>query len=424
MNNLKFIDNRGKLLFPIKNSNYIFNESTVSINNKNIFRGIHINQFDKLVTCISGKIFDIVINFNENDEDYLIPKYYNLDSNTELFQILIKKNHGHAFLSLEDNSTLVYHFNGTFSENDTLHIHYKDPFLNIEIPIDIDNLILSEKDDIKNFVKPIDYIIFGGNGFLGSNIIKYLELENKNFIKSNIRLQQIDEINKLLDLVKPKYIINCAGITGTPNIFWCDNHKIETIENNITYQLTLAMICKQKNIHLTIFGSGGIFNNDRFYNEEDEGNCKDNFYSECRINLENIIKNYDNVLYLRVNYPISSIKSQKNLLTKLISYNNSESNDISITYIDNLFPILFKMIENNDIGITNFTNPGAINIIEIMNIYKNYNLNHNFNIIKNSINKRALSKLDSNKILKYNPMNINDAINNCIENYIKYNNSL
>ena len=82
------------------------------------------------------------------------------------------------------------------------------------------------------------------------------------------------------------------------------------------------------------------------------------------------------------------------------------------------------MIENNDIGITNFTNPGAINIIEIMNIYKNYNLNHNFNIIKNSINKRALSKLDSNKILKYNPMNINDAINNCIENYIKYNNSL
>ena len=55
--NSSFVDKRGKLLFPIKNNgiNHGFNECTISINKKNVFRGIHINQFDKLVTCVSGK---------------------------------------------------------------------------------------------------------------------------------------------------------------------------------------------------------------------------------------------------------------------------------------------------------------------------------------------------------------------------------
>ena len=162
MNN-SFIDKRGKLLFAIKNTNndndhdsnnekIKFTECTVSINKKNVFRGIHINQFDKLVTCVSGKILDIIINFNETDDDYLIPKYFLLDPVTDIFQFLVKKNYGHSFLSLEDNSILVYHFNGSFKDEETRHIHYLDPFINMQLPIDANQLILSDKDNIKNFV--------------------------------------------------------------------------------------------------------------------------------------------------------------------------------------------------------------------------------------------------------------------------------
>ena len=417
MNN-SFIDKRGKLLFPIKNNNYNFNECTISINYKNVFRGIHINQFDKLVTCVSGKILDIIINFNENDEDYLIPKYYNLDPNTDIFEILVKKNHGHCFLSLEDNSILVYHFNGNFSDGETKHIHYLDPFINIVLPIN--NPIISDKDNIKNFVKKIDYVVFGFNGFLGSNIVKYLKLENKNFISCNLRLEQVEQISIFLNIYTPKYVINCAGLTGTPNIFWCDEHKVETVETNITYQLTLAKLCKEKNIHLTVFGSGGIFKNDKFYSEEDSGNFIDNFYSEARIYLENIIKNYNNVLYLRVNYPISSQKSDKNLLTKLLTYKNIESIELSITYIDNLFPILFRMIEKIENGICNFVNPGSIQLPKILEIYNNHK-SHDFNITIVSNNKRSLSLLECNKLNKYNPLDINNAINECCEKYTSFN---
>jgi dTDP-4-dehydrorhamnose 3,5-epimerase-like enzyme/dTDP-4-dehydrorhamnose reductase len=418
MNN-SFIDKRGKLLFPIKNNNFNFNECSVSINHKNVFRGIHINQFDKLVTCVSGKILDIIINFNKDEEDYLIPKYYNLDPNTELFEVLVKKNHGHAFLSLDDNSIIVYHFNGHFVDNDTKSIHYLDPFINLVLPIK--NPIISDKDNIKNFVKTIDYVVLGSTGFLGSNMIKYLKLENKNYITTNLRLQNTEEISNFLDIYQPKYVINCAGLTGTPNIYWCDDHKIETIETNITYQLTLAKICFDKNIHLTIFGSGGIFNNDRFYNETDEGNFKNNFYSESRIYLENIIKNYTNVLYLRINYPISSDKSNKNLLTKLLTYKNIESVELSITYIDNLYPILIKMIETNENGICNFINPGSIKLADILNIYNNFK-DHQFNIIEPLNNNRSIPLLECNKLNKYNPMFIRDAIKLCCTEYISKNN--
>ena len=150
--NLKFTDNRGSLLFPIKNSNFVFNESTVSINNKNVFRGIHINNFEKLITCVKGKILDIIIDFNENSTEYLIPKYYILDPNSDNFQLYIPKNFGHAFLSLEQDSILIYHLNGEFKDNETKHIHYTDPQININLPIHNGEIILSIKDDVKNFV--------------------------------------------------------------------------------------------------------------------------------------------------------------------------------------------------------------------------------------------------------------------------------
>ena len=53
--NQKFKDNRGELFFPFK-KNSDFKQCTVSCNKKNVFRGIHINPFDKLYTIIFTNI--------------------------------------------------------------------------------------------------------------------------------------------------------------------------------------------------------------------------------------------------------------------------------------------------------------------------------------------------------------------------------
>jgi dTDP-4-dehydrorhamnose 3,5-epimerase-like enzyme len=127
-----FEDKRGTLIFPIKNSNYSFKECTVSINKKNVFRGIHINDFEKLITCIQGKIIDIVINIETSEV-----KYYTLLPGD---QLLIPKNYGHSFLTIEENSILLYHFEKPFTN--TRFIHYST--YDIKLP---PNVIISDKDN-------------------------------------------------------------------------------------------------------------------------------------------------------------------------------------------------------------------------------------------------------------------------------------
>jgi hypothetical protein len=179
-------------------------------------------------------------------------------------------------------------------------------------------------------------------------------------------------------------------------------------------------LCKKRNIHCTIIGSGVIFKNDRFYNEEDEGNFDNNFYGKCRIFLENICKNYDNVLYLRVNYPISSIKSNKNLITKLLTYNSIEDKEITLTYLDDLIPYLINMIESNEIGVCNFVNNGSIKLNKILDMYSEIK-KHNYILSETIDNNKSSSLLSIGKLKKYNIKNIEDAVKECVLNYIKLN---
>lgn len=412
-----FKDNRGELYFPIKNGSFLSQECTISINKKNVFRGLHCNTFSKLVTCIQGSILDIIINLDSKSDNYLIPQYYNLSLLNESNQVLIPPNHAHGFLTLEENTIVLYHFSSIFKSDETTHIHYLDPYINLKIPNLFDPIIISDKDNFNNFIKPVDYIVIGSSGYLGGHIMNILILQGKNVISISERLNDITEIRNKLSLYKPKFVINAAGLTGNPNIDWCDDNKEKTIETNITYQLTLCDICNKLNIHLTIFGSGGIFNTSGIKKECDIGDYYDKFYSECRIYLENIVKNYKNVLYLRINYPISSCSNPKNLLTKLKSFTKISDINMSITCIDSLFPLLSSIIENKEIGIINFVNPGIINLVYIKEKYNIIsNDNTYYEIINNSNRPNII--LDTTKIEKYNTQKINIDIKCVIDNLL------
>jgi 3,5-epimerase/4-reductase len=421
-----FKDNRGELLFPFKAGNfnrYVNTKSennqndicqcTVSKNKKNVFRGMHSNKFNKLVTCANGSILDIIVNLDRESDDYLAPKYFNLNSKTDDYQLFVPKNYAHGFLTLDDNTIVIYHFDGYFRDSETIHINYLDPYINIAMPIK--NPIISEKDNVRNFTDSVDYVLFGGDGFIGSNIYKIFCKNNKKILKLNTRLENIDEIKEKLLICKPKYVINAAGIAGVPNIYWCNDNKTQTIETNITFQLTLAKICHDLNIHLTVIGSGAIFDDKNIYSEMDKGNFDGNFYSEARINLENILRKYDNVLYLRVNYPISSMKHDKNLLTKLMKFKYIESKEMSITCLDTLFPILPEIIENNEIGPLNFVNSGHINLVNIAEKYKLYDENYAFTVKYDIDVNKSSPKLSTEKIERYNPLNIFDSVDICFD---------
>jgi len=410
-----YSDNRGYLIFPIKNDKYmnqktinISKDCTYSVNKKNVFRGLHINSFGKLITCISGHFIDIMVNMKSLEVEYFDIKPGN--------QIYCPPNYAHGFISLEENSVLSYHCEGYFGNEIGGLLNYKDLYLNIKLPVSDNELIINEKDLNAPYLE-FEYFILGHNGFIGSNIYTELQKQNKKVLIVKHRMEELDKIEKLIQFYKPKYFINCAGLTGIPNTKWCNTNQKETLMTNVIYQINILNLCYKYSVHCTLIGSGAIFKNDNFQKQElqtklsdDKGDLidNDNYYSHCRILLEEQIQAYDNFLLLRINYPLSfnsiNLKNPKNLIYKLSNYNKIENISLSVTNLDSLCPIIPLMIENNETGIVNFVNEGQINLLDLVKIIDK---DKNFDIINTT---RESINLNPDKLKKYNIENIYSSI--------------
>jgi dTDP-4-dehydrorhamnose 3,5-epimerase-like enzyme len=395
-----FKDNRGYLIFPVKNNKYIDNittnkskDCTYSVNKKNVFRGLHINSFGKLITCITGSFIDIMINIEDTLNNLPKVNYYYIKPGD---QIYCPPGYAHGFFSLEDNSVLSYHCEGFFSDEVVSLLNYKDPILDIKLPegLTYNDIIINEKDRNAPYLK-YDFFLLGSSGFIGSNVLNELRKRNLKILCLKQRLHEKNKINELLQFYKPKYFINCAGLTGTPDISWCDKNKFETIKTNVINQIELLEICENLNIHYTLLGSGAIFKNIEQANDSTEGNNYDSFYSECRILLEKLVKNYSNYLLLRINYPISFkeeyYNNKKNLLNKLMNYDYIENISLSITNLDIQIPQLINLIKKNKTGIVNFVMSEQQSLKRILEDYTGKSLENLNKKLKKS--ERSTTKL-------------------------------
>ncbi len=403
-----FSDKRGSII-NIKNDLKYY-QTFISKNKKNVLRGIHVSPYDKYLTILSGKIIDYVIYFDNNKISY---DKFLLDSNLNN-SLFIPKNCGHLFITLEEDSNLLYQLCGLYNEQTDININYKDPFINLDI-IDNNSYIISEKDTNSSFLKSIDYVLLGSNGFLGNEFKKILIEENKNYISINTKLENYKEMEYKLELFKPKYLICAAGISGKPTIAWCEDNKEETFKTNVIDILNLCEITKKLDIKLVIFGSGSVYNGMNNVNKQESKKYNENyninknndiFYLKCRNTLEDYINLYENVLYLRIQYPICDNNVKKCFIQKML--NRLDTVDdiyINITYISNLFPLICKILENNlHCGILNFVNPEPIKIEQILKSYfKKNNLNYNYKL--NNPNK-CCGLLNTDKLYNLFPNEI------------------
>lgn len=89
--------------------------------------------------------------------------------------------------------------------------------------------------------------------------------------------------------------------------------------------------------------------------------------------VEELLKEYDNVCTLRVRMPISSdLSNPRNFITKISRYNKVVNIPNSMTVLDELLPISIEMAKRSLKGIWNFTNPGVISHNEILELYRDY----------------------------------------------------
>ncbi|XP_020599932.1 bifunctional dTDP-4-dehydrorhamnose 3,5-epimerase/dTDP-4-dehydrorhamnose reductase-like, partial [Phalaenopsis equestris] len=102
-------------------------------------------------------------------------------------------------------------------------------------------------------------------------------------------------------------------------------------------------------------------------------NIYNNLIYFISIQVEELLKEYDNVCTLRVRMPISSdLNNPRNFITKISRYDKVVNIPNSMTVLDELLPISIEMAKRNCRGIWNFTNPGVVTHNEILELYKAY----------------------------------------------------
>ena len=263
------------------------------------------------------------------------------------------------------------------------------------------------------------FLVFGGKtGWIGQSIVKLLQEQNYTIYSAESRLENRESIENEINLIKPNYIINCAGVTGTPNVDWCEDHQQHTIRANIIGALNLADIAYLHGIHVTHFGTGCIYEYDAAhpigsgigFKEEEEPNFAGSFYSKTKIWLDQLFDSYPNVLNLRLRMPISSDFHSKNFIVKIARYQKVINIPNSMSILDDLLPVAVEMTVRGLKGKYNFVNPGTISHNQILDLYKlyvdpsftyaNFSVEEQDKILKA---RRSNNELDASKLLKEFP---------------------
>jgi len=232
------------------------------------------------------------------------------------------------------------------------------------------------------------------------------------------RLQNRETLAKELDDIKPTHVLNAAGITGRPNIDWCETHKPETIRTNVIGTLNLADLCYERDIHCTVYATGCIFEYDDKhtlgsgigFTEEDTPNFAGSFYSQTKGYMEPMLKCYPNVLILRVRMPVSDDLFHRNFVTKIVKYEKVVNIPNSMTILAEMLPASLAMAEKGLTGVYNFTNPGVISHNEVLDLYKkyidptytyqNFTVEEQANVI---VAARSNNELDTTKLMRDMP---------------------
>lgn len=265
-------------------------------------------------------------------------------------------------------------------------------------------------------------LVFGGKtGWIGGLMVDILKEKGIEVLCANSRVQNREDVDKELDEVKPSHVLMSAGITGRPNIDWCETNKPETIRTNVIGTLNVVDLCNSKDIHCTVYATGCIFKYDDAhplgsgigFTEESLPNFDGSFYSQTKGYMEPMLSCYPNCLILRVRMPISDDLIHRNFVTKIVKYERVVNIPNSMTVLTELLPASLAMATKGLTGVYNFTNPGVISHNEVLDLYKKYidptYTYKNFSVEEQAkviVAARSNNELDTTKLMSDMPEGI------------------
>lgn len=214
------------------------------------------------------------------------------------------------------------------------------------------------------------YLIIG-NGYIGKRMLEAWE----DAVASRGRIESVADALREIDVAKPDVIINAAGITGKPNVDWCETNQHPTATANTTLPLLIAEAAQQRQVHFIHLGSGCIF----YGPSPDPNGWKEHdatfplaYYSRTKYAADLLLSSMPNTAIVRLRLPIDSIPSPKNLIDKLAGYKRVIDVANSVTIIEDLLAVIRQLAEKKATGIFHATNPGALRYKDLLTLYRQY----------------------------------------------------
>ena len=157
----KFTDSRGIFSEIYKRSEFDacgierdFVQVNYSISNKDVLRGLHY-QLDpfaqgKLITVLQGSIMDVFVDIRKSSKSWLTYDKIFLSRERNIL-LYIPPGYAHGFLSLEDDTYLVYSCTNEYNKDFERSIRWDDP--DIDIAWNLENICISNKDAEAPYIK-------------------------------------------------------------------------------------------------------------------------------------------------------------------------------------------------------------------------------------------------------------------------------
>jgi dTDP-4-dehydrorhamnose 3,5-epimerase len=142
-----FFENFNHSKFKQNQIDLNFIQENFSKSKKNVIRGLHFQKNPKaqakLVTVVSGEIFDVAVDLRKNSPTF--GKWVSeILSEVNHKSLYVPEGFAHGFCVLSEGATVVYKINQEYSPDHEQGIIWNDPDIGISWPIS--ESIISEKD--------------------------------------------------------------------------------------------------------------------------------------------------------------------------------------------------------------------------------------------------------------------------------------
>jgi len=117
---------------------------------KGVVRGLHYQlppfAQDKLVRVTRGAILDVAVDIRKSSPNF--GKWVALEVSADKWnQILVPKGFAHGFITLVENTEVIYKVTDYYSPEHDRSIRFDDPAIGVEWPIAASGVQLSDKDE-------------------------------------------------------------------------------------------------------------------------------------------------------------------------------------------------------------------------------------------------------------------------------------